>query len=682
MAKRLLVGTGLSVLVVACGASAPEPKAKPPQARMDPAVASAPSCARQAPGVGAKRAYPVAGSAPVALARAGDGAMLAYIVDADGGTLHTVDVGAGKELAVTELKGKPEHVLVLSDGRVAVTLRDADLVEVLEPVAAAGSPLLSRCTASLPAEPIAMAETPDGRGLLVTSGWAAQLTTLDAATLAVVSQVDVAREPRAVVVSDDGRRAFVSHLVNATMSIVELADAAKKPRELALGVKKVSAPNVPRSDETRRGCQGYTLAKAIDVNDKPGEPAPVTVESPPVLIIPPQPTKPHAVPPPRAPLPKPQPAPGRVFAPMVTVDPGTAGRVAYYGSNDGLATEEPIVSVIDERAERVLTRSTLAVARVTPKAEASCLLPRGAAYAKGSLYVACLGIDAIVELDARAVDPARAERRRWSVPSGPMGVAVDLDGDRLVAWSQFDRAVSIVPLGEAARTVTLSLSRKAGSGPTGAVALGRALYHRTGDRRISLEGMSCASCHPDGREDAITWGTIEGPRQTPMLTGRLGDTAPFSWTGAHATVEEHLKDTIGRLRGTGMPPNELEAIAAYMASLEGPRARKAKPDRVALVAQGATLFASAETGCASCHVPDKGFQDGLSHDVDLVVAPGQKRALDTPSLRFLAGTAPYFHDGRYATLEAMLDAGDHQMGHASQLTREQRQALAAYLETL
>ena len=132
-----------------------------------------------------------------------------------------------------------------------------------------------------------MAETPDGRTLLVTSGWAGQLTSLDAATLAVTAQVEVAREPRAVVVSDDGRRAFVAHLVNATMSVVELGDGAKKPRSLALGVKKVSAPNVPKSEETRRGCQGYTLAKAIEVNDKPLEGTPVTVESPPVLIIPP-----------------------------------------------------------------------------------------------------------------------------------------------------------------------------------------------------------------------------------------------------------------------------------------------------------------------------------------------------------------------------------------------------------
>ena len=43
-----------------------------------------------------------------------------------------------------------------------------------------------------------------------------------------------------------------------------------------------------------------------------------------------------------------------------------------------------------------------------------------------------------------------------------------------------------------------------------------------GDRRISADGRVCASCHPDGREDGVAWVTPEGPRQTPMLAGRLG----------------------------------------------------------------------------------------------------------------------------------------------------------------
>ena len=60
------------------------------------------------------------------------------------------------------------------------------------------------------------------------------------------------------------------------------------------------------------------------------------------------------------------------------------------------------------------------------------------------------------------------------------------------------------------------------------------------------------------------------------------------------------------------------------------------------------------------------------------VEPG----FDTPSLRFVSGTAPYFHDGRYATLRDLLASTDHDMGHTMHLSHGEREALAAYLESL
>jgi hypothetical protein len=49
----------------------------------------------------------------------------------------------------------------------------------------------------------------------------------------------------------------------------------------------------------------------------------------------------------------------------------------------------------------------------------------------------------------------------------------------------------------------------------------RALFHETDDFRLSADGRACASCHPDGREDGLTWATPDGPRQTIMLAGRI-----------------------------------------------------------------------------------------------------------------------------------------------------------------
>lgn len=57
-------------------------------------------------------------------------------------------------------------------------------------------------------------------------------------------------------------------------------------------------------------------------------------------------------------------------------------------------------------------------------------------------------------------------------------------------------------------------------------------------------------------------------------------------------------------------------------------------------------------------------------------------SFDTPSLRSLAVSAPYMHDGAYPTLEALLEQNHDRMGSTSELSAEDIAALAAYLRTL
>lgn len=688
MGKKLKVGAvagGLLVLA-ACNGRAPGPSA--PAAKSKPVFETVAStnCARVNPGVGPARHGATRQSSTIALAKAPQGALFAYIADGDEPTLHTVDLDRGRELAATDLKGTPEHVLVLADGRVAVTLRNQNQIEVLEPDAQ-GS-LQSRCLVDTPVEPIALAVSPDDKTLLVTSAWAHRVTGFDPATFAQKFEVEVGREPRAVVVSEEGDRAFVAHLVNATMSVIDLKSDKHEVRTMPLGTKKIDLVGATQrvDPKIRRGCQGYALTSAVDPTN-PGETLPAPVgEQPPAQINPPNPSKPIPARP-QNPSPEnprtPAVLPGRLFAPFVTVDPGDE-RITYYGTtNDTVNTEINQISVVDAAAERVLTKTVLSVRTSSMGPTRECLLPRAVSFHKGSLYVTCLGIDALVEYDARGIDPARTETRRWAVPSGPTGVAVDGASKRAVVWSQFDRAVSLVKLdSEDEPVLQMALSRKASHGLSNEAALGRVLYHKTGDGRVSAEGMSCASCHPDGREDAITWSSTDGPRNTPMLAGRMNDTAPFSWQGNHETVEIHLEDTVRRLRGRGLSKDEIHAIAEYVRALPGPNLKaRTAPSHQQLVDQGKILFASTETACATCHTADKGFTDGQKYDVR-TNAGNSKQLLDTPSLRFLGGTAPYFHDGRYRSLQDMLEASDHAMGHTLHLSREQRIALNAYLESL
>src|SRR5205814_2331891 len=121
------------------------------------------------------------------------------------------------------------------------------------------------------------------------------------------------------------------------------------------------------------------------------------------------------------------------------------------------------------------------------------------------------------------------------------------------------------------------------------------------------------------------------------------------------------------------------------------------------VARGRTLF---NERCAGCHSGEYLSDSGAGnpsldlagpialHDVGTCVrgaafddreAPDEVDGkmhsacdFDTPTLRAVFATAPYFHDGSAATLRAAVD----RLPSSSGLSDEDRAALVAYLETL
>ena len=85
----------------------------------------------------------------------------------------------------------------------------------------------------------------------------------------------------------------------------------------------------------------------------------------------------------------------------------------------------------------------------------------------------------------------------------------------------------------------------------------------------------------------------------------------------------------------------------------------AKPPDAAAFALGRSLFYDARlsrdgsVSCGSCHQQFVAFANAdhrLSHGVG-----GRLGTRNAPTLRNVALTAPYMHDGRFATLEAVLD---------------------------
>jgi hypothetical protein len=72
----------------------------------------------------------------------------------------------------------------------------------------------------------------------------------------------------------------------------------------------------------------------------------------------------------------------------------------------------------------------------------------------------------------------------------------------------------------------------------------------------------------------------------------------------------------------------------------------------------------------------------VKHSVANLEGTGTSGSYATPSLRFVGGTGPYFHDGRYPTLHKLLVSNDPNMGRARDLPAAEIDALEKYLESL
>jgi mono/diheme cytochrome c family protein len=630
-----------------CGRGAPAPSTAPPIS-----VRSAPPATEAAaePAVAPVHPLPIepldavgAGSAnAVALARLGE-RTLAFVADADDRAVVTFDVDAGTRLASTSLGARPSAVLVTRAGRVVALGADDGRVHVLALVAADAA-LVVEAAIDVPDEPVSAALTPAGDTLLVTSRWghALSVVTLGSADAPVV--IDLPRDPVAVVASSDGRRAVVLHAAGSRATEVDLASHETRTASLdrtiqvdrSWGKTPMPMPPVDLEDTrppifrgrdmvTLRADQAFAVGRLSD---------------------------------------------GRFAAPTVALDTGADASSGGYGGKDTPAT--PALAVFDAGW----------TGEKSPEGQrvfgSHCLLPRAAALdaAHGRLLVACVGSDEVAVVRLRPggakVGPAT------KVAAGPLGIAVDAKGGRAVVWSAFARVVSVVALERFPKVLGTTALPRTLAAPDEAVLRGRSLFHAVFEERVSADGRACASCHPDGRDDGLTWSAPGGRRQTPMLIERLEGTAPYGWDASGADLAHHVAHTTARLGGTGLRKRDVEDIAAYLATLHPPT--RSPSAAQARIEKGAALFASEATECASCHT--RGGTDGERHDVEAGARRAGRRGFDTPSLHLVGHSAPYFHDGRYATLGDLLAGVDGTMGHTAQLSPDDRAALTDYLETL
>lgn len=251
------------------------------------------------------------------------------------------------------------------------------------------------------------------------------------------------------------------------------------------------------------------------------------------------------------------------------------------------------------------------------------------------------------------------------------------------------------------------------------IALGKQLYF---DPRLSRDNtVSCASCHdPDkgwsnGEKFATGVRGQKGGRNSPTIVNAAYAPLQF-WDGRATGLEGQalgpiqnpiemdltLPEAVAKLNAIPGYRSQFrqifgsdvtsEGIASAIASFErtilsgnAPYDRFAAGDTSALseaASRGAKIFFN-QGHCSACHAGPN-FSDSGFHNLGVGISDpkpdlgreeishqeGDRGAFKTPTLREIARTAPYMHDGRFATLEEVIDYYDKGCTPNDQLDEE------------
>ncbi len=247
------------------------------------------------------------------------------------------------------------------------------------------------------------------------------------------------------------------------------------------------------------------------------------------------------------------------------------------------------------------------------------------------------------------------------------------------------------------------------------LVLGEQLFS---DPRLSHDNTdSCSSCHDIRTNGANARDLTPGGRSFALNTPTVfnaGLNFRLNWEGNFRSLEDHAKQTlsnpaimassadevVSKLRADtesvrqfrdayGREPDVaalLDAIATYERSLVTPGSRFDRwlaGEAAAITPEelsGYQLFKS--LGCISCH---QGVNVGGNlfqrHGIFHPLGSAEPVLVRVPSLRNVATTPPYFHDGSAPTLsEAVRAMGIAQLDRV--LTDQQIAAIVAFLDTL
>lgn len=559
----------------------------------------------------------------------------------------------------------PRALAIVGDRKVYVAGQAASRVFVIDAVSR--QVIIS---IPVPAAPTSVVASPSGDAVYVVSHEAARVTRIDPATDTVVSEVPVTEHPWGAAVSQDGRWLYVTHLLLGPG--VTVIDAQ------TLSVRnKVSLEEEPRSDPFDKRIPNGEPRGAYAVVPRPGS--------------------------------------GELWVPHILL-----GVKTPQPDLDFESTVFPTFSTIAEdgatAARRLLFQPLLGGAQGSFSDTVSG--PHAVAFTPdGKLALAALAqSEDVMVFDAETGNEIGLVR---PLPSALLsGITVDHTGRRAYVDGRNTHNVTVLAIdpGDTLAPASVEgapIERLKSDPMPPELRRGQRLFYSANSAAFPITKnfwVACASCHIEGGSDAVTWLFEAGPRDTPSNAGGPVNSG-FLMRQAQRTGVQQYDETINVEQGGAYSRErpsqraDLDALAAFvnLAIPLPPNPHRAADGSLSEPQQrGKATFAER---CQSCHdgpfFTDSGSGNPeldlskpiLLHDVGTCVTTGlypdregkdvaeNARGaceFDTPGLRGIFATAPYFHDGSARTLSDVV----RRLAFSAELSGSEQADLVAYLETL
>jgi len=574
-----------------------------------------------------------------------------WTVNPDSNTVSIVDPATGDKVIEYPVGAHPRNIARDANGRYWVTCMDDDEVWILNENGAIQEIL----DVGYGSGPFGVAPSPDGQTMFVSfyqSGHVSRIPVDDTAAAETIATVPT---PRAIAVSPDGTRIFVTRFISpfGEGEVQELESNGATFR-----VKRTIKLRGSMEDDggdRGSGTPNYLAGIAISPDGA------------------------HAV---------------------VTSKQDNVQRGVIYGVEDldPDNSVRAILSVIDLSTNTEISNAR----RDFDNSEG----PYGVDFSPdGSLcFVTLQGKNELVAIDSLELgtDVNTTAQIEVDATTGlaPQGVLVDPVSNRILVQNLMDRSVSVF---DAAPFFTQNLTTLPLLQETDTVAVellapevlrGKQIFYNAADPRMSGESyISCATCHIDGGTDGRVWdftGRGEGLRRTPSLRGRGGMShGNVHWSANFDEIHDFEHDMRGPFGGEGfleLTPTEfaaqhpgpasvksalnsdLDALAAYVASLTTESLPRSPYRNLDGSMTQAALDGKAvvETlNCVTCHTGPELTDSTVQlvnavtlHDVGTVTGMSGRRlggdplpGVDTPTLLGLYENRGFLHHGQVETLE-------------------------------